>query len=96
MNTPLAALRPLPFEMFNNVRNVDLRAVDASLIQSLIQNFPRRSDEWMPGQVFLISRLFAYEHYLGLRWTFSENRLRGIFPEIAGPTITCRASQAGE
>gem|GEM_PF-6665090 len=90
MNASLATRGRKLFEVLNHIRNVNFRAIDARLVQCLVENFPRRSNEGMASQIFLISRLFSHKNNPGPRGTFSENCLGGIFPEIAGVTIAGR------
>jgi hypothetical protein len=66
---------------------VVFRARNARLIKGAIQQFPRGTHKWMPGEVLLIARLLAYEHEgRGTRRTggcFSENGLRARAPQVA-------------
>ena len=62
VNTALAALGRLPFEMFDNIRYIDLIAIDSRFLQSAIQQLAGRAHEWTAGEILLISGLLANQH----------------------------------
>jgi hypothetical protein len=84
VNSPLPALGRI--EMFDEVGDIYLVARDSSGEQGLVEQFSSWADEWMTGQVFLITRLFADEHHLGTRVSFAEHGLRSATPNVAGAT----------
>ena len=43
-----------PFEMFDDIRDIDLSAVDSSLQQRLIEKLSRRSDKRVSHAIFLV------------------------------------------
>jgi len=96
VNAPLAAFGRGPLKMLHDVRDVNFVAVDTGLHKGLVEYFSRRANKRMAREIFLISRLFAYEQDRCLGRSFSEHCLRGIFPEIASSTIPRGSSQAGE
>src|SRR5688572_3217463 len=69
-----------PFEMFNGVRNVGARTVDAGLLERIVQDAPCRPNERVSGEVFIVAGLLADKHHLGHRGAFAENRLRRVSP----------------
>src|SRR5579885_1467456 len=52
----------LEFEMLDGVGDINVGAVDAGLLQRPIEQFTGRTDERVPGEVLLVTRLFADEH----------------------------------
>src|SRR4051812_37292005 len=52
-----------PLEVFHHVSHVCLAAVDASSLESLIQDSTRGSDEWLSCQIFIIARLLPDKHH---------------------------------
>jgi hypothetical protein len=94
MNATLAAR--LPLEMLHGIRHVDFGAVDPSFGERGVQQFSGRADKRFALDVFLIPRYLTDEHDLGGGLPFSEYRLRGIFPQIAGPAISSRCLQTFE
>ena len=81
MDTPFAA--PLPFEVLDGVRDVNVVALDPRLLECAIEKFAGRPDKWFSGQVFLISRLFAQEHKPHVFRSFAEDGLGRAFVNMA-------------
>ena len=75
-------------EMFDRAGNVDLLAVDAGLDQGTIEHLPRRSDERLSGEIFLVAGLLADQHNSRVRRTFAKHGLRRILPERAGAAMS--------
>jgi hypothetical protein len=96
VDASLAALRWSPFEVLHYIGDVNIRPVDASLAQCLVQNFARRPHEGAACHILLVTGLFPDKHDFGFGRTFSKNRLGSILPEIASLAITGCASEAGE
>jgi hypothetical protein len=92
VNATLSALGRRPLEMFHDIRDIDLSAVNTSLGERFIQKFSRRSDKWLSQAIFLVARLFAHEHDRGFRIPLSEDRLRRGLPKITRLTSHCLLS----
>jgi hypothetical protein len=73
--------------MLYRVGDVNLRTVDAGLFQRAVEHLPRRSDERLAGEVFLVAGLLADQHDPGLLRAFAEHGLRRAFPEMTGAAI---------
>src|SRR5438270_8271664 len=74
----------LPFEMLDDVRNVDGLAIDARFREGFVEQRAGRTDEGMAAQIFLIAGLLADEHDRRGLLPLAEDRLRAGPPEIAG------------
>src|SRR6266487_2506338 len=61
VNPSLAALFTLPFEVLDDVRDVDLAAVNPRLGHGIVKEPAGRPDEGTAAHVFFVSRLFADE-----------------------------------
>ena len=83
----------LPFEMFDGIGHIDLRTIDPDLGKSLFHQTPRRSNERMPAQVFLVSGHLADEHNSRRNISFAENRLRGVYVNVAALAFRSRTNQ---
>ncbi len=81
-NAPRSARHP--FEVFDNIGDVGLPAVDPCLDKTAVQQPSRRSDEGMAGEVFGIARLLAHEHDRCSLRSFAEHGLCGVLVQIAG------------
>src|SRR6185436_763950 len=79
VDPPLAAC--LPFEVLDDVRDVGARAVDACLLETLVEQPPRRPDEGMSFPVLPVAGLLPDEHQLRLRRALAEDGLRPGSPE---------------
>src|SRR5918999_139957 len=94
VNAPLSACRPL--EVLDGIRHVDLRAVDASLLERAVKQLPRRADERPALLVLLVAGLLADEHHLGFRGALAEHRLRPGLQERAGLAAGGRLAELGK
>ena len=81
MNPKLAALRRI--EMFYDIGDVHLGAIDTSLLERVVEQLARRADERMALDVFSIAGLFADEHHFSPSRAFAEDRLRRTLPDVA-------------
>jgi len=70
----------LPTEMFYSVCYIYFLAIDSSVLESPIQQFPGWSNERPALQIFLIARLLAYKHYFCVGRALAKNGLRATFP----------------
>src|SRR6266511_6359305 len=86
----------LPLEMLDDVRHVDLAAVDPSVLEGLVQELAGRADERLARQVLLVARLLADEHHLGLARALTEDGLGGGLVEVAGGAAGRRRAQRGQ
>jgi hypothetical protein len=71
MDASLAALSRRPLKIFHDIRDVDLGDLFKPR-RALHPEVSRRSDKWLPHTIFLISRLFAYEHDCGFGCSLSN------------------------
>ena len=62
VNALLPSLSSHPFEMFDDIRQVNFRPFNCCFFHRLVEQSARRADKGMTGQVFLIAGLFADEH----------------------------------
>ena len=81
MQPPIAARRP--FEMLHRIGHINPFAVDARLVEQVVQQPAGRTDERASLPVVLISGLLAHEDDPGVGRTFSENGLGGVLEKIA-------------
>jgi len=84
VDAALSSFRSGPFEMLDNIGDVDVGAIDARLDECFVEKSSCRPNEWMAGLVLTITGLLADEHHLGSRGAFAENSLGCIPPEVAG------------
>ncbi len=70
-----------PFEMLDNICNVDLTPVYTGLLQGFVEHSPSRADKGMAGSIFAVSGLFAHEDDLCCDRPFSEYSLCARLPE---------------
>lgn len=84
MNTTFAAAGCFPFEVLDDVGDINAVAVDSGFGERFVENVSCRPDEGMSETIFLISGLLAHEHDRGARGTFTEDGLRCVLPKIAG------------
>ncbi len=94
MDSPLSAR--LPFEVLDDIGDVDEPPLDAGILQRPIEQLPRRADKRMSGQVFFVARLLADEHHLRARGPFAKDRLRRMFPQVAIPAALCSGADLCE
>jgi hypothetical protein len=90
VKAPLAAWAPP--EMFDDIRHEDLLAVDSGGLERFIEDPTGRADEDVTLTVLLIPWLLPDEGQSGPRRTLTEDRLRGVFPELARPAVASRGS----
>ena len=88
VNAALAAR--LPLEMFHHVGEVHQLPLDSRLLERPVEQTAGRADEWMACDVFLVARLLADHHDLGMPGALTENRLRGARVEVARPAARRR------
>jgi hypothetical protein len=74
----------LPFEVFDNIGDVSLFAIDTCLLERAIKQTAGWTDERFAGEILLVARLFADKHDACATAPFAENGLRSFLPEIAG------------
>src|SRR5689334_19307808 len=94
MDAPLAAR--LEFEVLDRIGDVDAPPVEAGRFEGTIEHLPRGADKGLAGQIFLVARLFAHEHYLRRLRPFAEDRLRRVIIERAPPAALHRRPRGGE
>ena len=81
VNAPRAARHP--FEVLDDIRDVGLRAVDSRLDKAAVEQFARRPDKRVAGEVFGIARLLADQHDPRLLRALPEHGLCGVLVQIA-------------
>jgi hypothetical protein len=86
----------LPFEVFDNVGEVNLCGIDPNFVQHTTEKFARRTHEWPALKVLLIARDFPDEQDSGFRWTFSKDGLRPGLPQGTSPAIRRPLPKSGE
>src|SRR5205807_3529454 len=72
----------LPLEVLDDVRHVDLRAVDAGFPEGPVEQAAGGSDERMPFQIFGVAGLFTDEHHRRALFSLDVDGLRPAFPEV--------------
>src|SRR5579864_2041583 len=90
MDALFAPLRKRPFEVFDDVGNINIFSIDSGFCQRAIEKTTSGADKWMSFTIFRISRLLPNHHVNGARLSFAEHCLRGIFPKVA-----CLAHSSG-
>ena len=73
----------LPLEMLDRVGDVNGVAIDFRVDERSIEQLAGRTNERLPVQIFLITRLLAEEHECGLLRAFAEDGLGRMFGERA-------------
>ncbi|MNE79521.1 hypothetical protein D3C80_1760140 [compost metagenome] len=68
------------FEMFHGIGQVDFGVINARLCQGGVKHLSRWPDEGLSRQVFMITRLLAYNHQTRLARSLSANALGCIPP----------------
>jgi len=85
VNAPFAAR--LPLEVLHDIRDVDLRAIDACFFERFVEQSAGRTDEGTSGEIFFVARLLADEHHRRRLLSFAENGLRCAFVQVTGRAI---------
>ena len=57
--------------------------------QRAIQDLTRRTNEWFPGNVFVITRLLANQHHRRAFRSFAKDRLRRSFVQMTRCAMSC-------
>jgi len=78
MDTPFATR--FPFEMFDNIRDVGLRTIDAGLGKCIIKQPAGWTNERFARQIFFVTWLLADEQNGGAPAAFTKDGLRTAFP----------------
>lgn len=72
MQPPLAP--HLVFKMFDGIGDVGVVAEDTGFLQRGIENAACRTDKRFAGEIFLIARLLADQHEVGLARSLARHR----------------------
>jgi hypothetical protein len=80
MDTPFATR--FPFEMFDNIRYVGLRTIDAGLGKRIIKQPAGWTNERFARQIFFVARLLADEQNDSAPAAFAKHGLRAAFPKV--------------
>ena len=91
MQPPLAA--HLMLEVLHRVGDEDLFAIDARLLQRLVEHTTGWTDEGMAIEIFIVARLLANQHQRRMSRALSGNRLGGELGEIAASAGVFRFAQ---
>ena len=78
----------LPLEVLDDVRDIHLSPIDASVFERAIEQLSGRAVERMTAEIFVVARLLADEHHLGALAAFPEDGLRRVLPEIAVTAVS--------
>jgi hypothetical protein len=92
---PPLSPRP-PLEVLDDVRDVNLVAVDPCSLERTVQQLSRRADERPPLDVLAVAWLLADQHQLSFLAPLTEDRLGAASPQVAGAAVACRGSQLVE
>jgi hypothetical protein len=82
-----------PRKMFYRIGDVEFLAIEACRGERSIEEGARRSDERSSGEVLRVAGLFADQHDSCMGTTFTEHRLRGSTPQVAGLAVLCLLSE---
>src|SRR5258706_1873178 len=77
----------LPLEVLHRIGDVELRPVEARLMQRLVEDAPGGADERMALAVLDVPGLLADQHDACARTALAENGLRSVLPQGAGAAI---------
>ena len=83
----------LPFEVLDGVRDIDTLAVDARLLERLVEHTSGGTDERFSFPVLAIAGLLAHEHDLGVFGALAEDGLGAGLVEVTGATTGSRLAQ---
>jgi hypothetical protein len=64
--------------MFDSVRNVYIRTVNARVFERAVQQAAGWPDEWLSGEIFLVAGLLAHHDDARARRAVPENCLRRV------------------
>src|SRR5262249_46382450 len=73
----------LPSEVFDGVRDVNIVARNACLIQRVVEKSPGGANEWVALLVLFITRYFAQQNHVSSAGSLAENGLCGVPVQIA-------------
>src|SRR6185436_19944835 len=85
----------LPFEVFDNIGDVGLFAIDACHFECAVEQTTGWSNKRFARQIFFVARLLADKHDHRSTRAFSKNCLRSFFPEVAGLAAGRRVFECG-
>src|SRR6266496_6117065 len=77
-----------PFEVFDNICDISLRAIYACFFKCGIEQSSSRTYKWFTCEIFFVTRLFANKNNFGSRPAFAKNSLRASLPKITGFAIS--------
>ena len=94
MNAPFATRFPL--EVFDNIRDVGLRTIDAGLGKRVVKKSARWTNERFAGEIFFVTRLLTDKQDGGASPTFAEHCLGAAFPKVTRFAIGGGVAQQGQ
>jgi len=80
MNAPFATRFPL--EVFDNIRDVGLRTIDAGLGKRVVKKPAGWTNERFAREIFFVTRLLADKQDGGATTPFAEHCLSAAFPKV--------------
>jgi hypothetical protein len=83
----------LPLEVFDRIRDVGLGAVDAGLLERLVEDLPGRADEGLALAVLLVAWLLTDHHHVRLARALAKDRLRRFRIERAATACLNRLAE---
>ena len=91
MQAPLAP--HLVLEMLHRVGNEHFLARNACFLERLIKDASGGTGEWLADNVFLVARLLAHEHQMGVTPAFARHCLGCIFIKRAATAFVLGAGE---
>lgn len=82
-----------PLEMFYDVSDVNLVAVDADFFKNFVEKFAGGAYEGAPSQVFVVPGLLTDEEDFGFGRSFAKDCLRTRLPKRTGSATFGRCAQ---
>src|ERR1043165_591749 len=85
-----------PLEMFDNIGDVSLLAIDSGFLERTIKHSSSRSHKRFACQIFFVAWLFSAEKSYCSTLALSENGLRALFPKVTPFAISRRRFERGQ
>jgi hypothetical protein len=90
------AAAALELEVLDDVGHIRQLAVDAGLLQGLVEHAPGGADERAPLPVLAVARLLPDQHHLGPGGALAEHGLGGVAVQVAGRAPGRRRPEGAE
>jgi hypothetical protein len=85
-----------PFEVFDNIGDVSLFAIDAGCFECIVEQATRWANERSARKIFFVAGLLTYKHDFHAPGPLAKDGLRPGFPEVAGLAMGCGAFERRE